>query len=179
MAVFRGQNIASEPSQSRLKRPQQLKDELLASATPDPSKWEVFLDEAGGVDLSALGESIPQNAGARRNQVADVLIDFLSDPNWNRRDSAARILEAMGAREAVPKLRELLYESTEVGLVRRSAFRALEGLGGLLTDELPVLRIDPSPLIQEEAERLLIEIENQETKMASVAAEKEAKSRHE
>ena len=57
MAVLRGQTIASELSESRLKRIEQLKKKLIATKTPDKPALQLFLDEAGGVELADLGKA--------------------------------------------------------------------------------------------------------------------------
>ena len=163
MAVFRGHFIASGPSPARLERLRQLGDELLANESPDRPKWQVFLDEAGGVELSALGEAILRVPAARRTRIADLLVEFLSDPDWNRRDSAARVLGEMKVPEAVPRLRRLLFQHPGESLARLAALRALDHLGALMPDEIAMLRIDPSPLIREEADRLLIDLERKKT----------------
>jgi predicted transcriptional regulator len=163
MAVFRGHVIAPEPSQARLERLQRLSNELLASELPDKPNWQVFLDGAGGVELSALGEAVRQLSVARRAPITDLLIEFLCDPDWNRRDSAARILEAMGAQKAVLGLRQLLFQRAGESLARLAAIRALAHLGALMPDEIAMLRIDPSPLIREEADRLLTDLDKKKT----------------
>ena len=91
MAVLRGQIIASELSESRLKRIEQLKKELIAT-TAGQQALQFFLDEAGGVELAELGKAFSRAEATRRTRIADLLIGFLQDPDWNRRDSAARIL---------------------------------------------------------------------------------------
>ena len=158
MALFRGQAVASKQSRARLQRLQQLKDKLIASETPDQQEWQVFLDETGGVELFELGEAISRVPAAHRARIADLLIGFLSDPDWNRRDSAARILGAMGAQEAIPQLRQLVFQPAGENLSRLAALRALQHLGGLTPDEVTMLRLDPSPLIREEVDRLLMDL---------------------
>ncbi len=66
----------------------------------------------------------------------------------------------MGVQEAVPRLRQLLFQSAGESLARLAAPPCIDQLGGLMPDEIAMLRIDPSPLIREEADRLLIDLKN-------------------
>jgi HEAT repeat protein len=141
----------SELSESRHKRIEQLKKELIATRTPDRPALQVFLDEAGDVELADLGKAFYLAEATRRARNGDLLIGFLTDPDWNRRDSAARILGVMEVREAVAPLRQLVFQPAGESLARLAALRSLDRLGGLMPDEIAMLRLDSSSLIRDEA----------------------------
>jgi DNA-binding transcriptional ArsR family regulator len=159
VAVLRGHSIDPTVAESHLERLARLKTELIATKTPDKEALQVFLDEAGGVELADLGEAFSRAEATRRTRIGNLLIGFLADPDWNRRDSAARILGAMGVREAVKPLRQLVFQPAEERLARLAALRSLDRLGGLTPDEIAMLRLDSSPLIRDEADRLLADLE--------------------
>jgi hypothetical protein len=163
MAVLRGQMIAAEPSRERLKRLHQLKKKLTQTNASDKQSLRAFLDAAGGVELSELGEAFSHVEATRKSRIADELIDFLVDSDWNRRDSAARILGAMGVQKAIPPLRQVVGRPEGESLARLAALRALNQLGGLGPSEIAMLCLDPSPVIRDEADRL---VANRETRKA-------------
>ena len=56
-------------------------------------------------------------------------------------------------------LRQLVFQPAEENLLRLSALRSLDRLSGLTPDEIAMLRLDSSPLIRDEADRLLADLE--------------------
>jgi DNA-binding transcriptional ArsR family regulator len=155
MAVLRGRTIATNRSRERLEQLRQLMSRLIATSAKEKRSLEAFLDEAGGVELSELGAVFSRVDAARRSRIADRFINFLADPDWNRRDSAARVLGSMGARKAIPALRQLVFQPGGEGVSRLAALRALDQLGGLESTEVSMLRLDPSAVVRDEADRLM------------------------
>ena len=155
MAVLRGQTIAVERSKERLKNLRKRRDELIATDAADQRMLTRFLDEAGGVELSELGLAFSCVDTVRKSRFADRVIRFLADSDWNRQDSAARILGSMRAEKATLALRNVIFQPDGDSLARLSALHALSQLGALHLGEIAMLRLDPSALIREEADRLL------------------------
>ena len=157
MAVLRGQTIASELSESRLKRIEQLKNELIATKTPDKQRCKSSSMKPGVLNSLSSARRSPAEA-TRRTRIGDLLIGFLTDPDWNRRDSAARSPGAMGAREAVAPLRQLVFQPAEESLTRLSALLTRSARWADARRNRHVV-LDSSPLIREEADRLLADLE--------------------
>lgn len=156
MASFRGQRLSPNSLPNPEVRLGALINELAAAARPDRQRWEAFLNEAGGVELSELGEVLAGRPVADRTRVLKLLEAFAKSPDWNIRESATQVLGAMGGERAQNILWRLLSDRKEEHLVRLAALRGLRELGAILPVEVVqyVLK-DPSPLLRGEAARIL------------------------
>jgi DNA-binding transcriptional ArsR family regulator len=149
MALFRGQAVPPGTSAQSLDHLRRFLADLIAAELPDHRRWGAFLDEAGCEELAQVGQALARDQ-RHRTEVLDRLGQFAQSPDWNRRDSVARILGALGDRRAIPILHELL--SDPEGLVRYAALKGLWALGAIRTqDQVKELLTDPSPIVQETA----------------------------
>jgi DNA-binding transcriptional ArsR family regulator len=149
MALFRGQPVPPGASAQSLDQLRQFLTDLTAAELPDHRRWEAFLDEAGCEELAQVGQALARDK-RRRTEVLDRLGRFAQSPDWNRRDSAARLLGALGDQRAIPILHELL--SDPEGLVRYAALKGLWALGAIRAqDQIKELLTDPSPIVKETA----------------------------